>query len=123
MSNCANCPCIRTATSVTTAGLITLDNNALGAFQPFCFLICSWCSPQPTVAMTMNVNGNNVPLWDRYGRPVYSDQIQGRKVYKARFVQEGTPHVTVCNVCPAQCCARTTAAAASSSSSSSGSTT
>lgn len=110
--NCSNCPCIRTATSVSATGTITLDNGALGGFQAFCFYICSWCSPQPTVAMTMIVNGNSVPLWDRYGRPVYSNQLHSRKVYKARFVQEGTPHVTVCNVCPAECCARSTTATA-----------
>lgn len=114
MNNTCQCGCIRFATSVTSAGLITLDNGNLGGFQSFNFLICSWCGPQPTVAMTMTVNGNNVPLWDKYGRPVYSNQLMSRKVYKARYVAEGTPHVTVCNTClEGACCARTTTASSS----------
>lgn len=112
MGNCSNCDCIRKATAVDTTVQITLDNGAAGPFQPFCFLMCTYCTPQPTNTVKMLINGNSVPLWDLYGRPIYSDQLRARKVYRARFVQEGTPHVTVVNLdcCSRQCCARATSA-------------
>lgn len=106
MTNCKNCNLVRKSVSVSSDMLITLNNTAVGGMQNFCWCMCVYCTVQPTKAVTMTINGNAVPLWDIYGRPVYSNQLQARKVYRSCFVEEGTPHVTVCNIYPTEKCAR-----------------
>lgn len=103
MYNCQRCRCFRKITELKVTGenvvLISKDDT-VAPMEPFDWIIQTcYCSPAPTVPVSIVLNGTDVPLWDIYGRNVYSNQIRARTVYKARYVIEGAiPHLTVCNV-------------------------
>lgn len=100
-NHCPQCGRIRKVTDVVADGhsvSLKLRDGAAEPMEAFCFVICQrYASPRPAVPVTLALNGGEAPAWDIYGRPVYSDQIRCRKAYRARYVAEGTPHVTVCN--------------------------
>lgn len=111
MNNCQNCRCYRKITDIKISeSVVTLipQNSNAKPMEAFNWCIqTSYCSPAPTVPVGMILNDEDIPLWDIYGRPVYSNQIKARKVYNARYVEEGEkPHLTVSNVCleGAMCC-------------------
>ena len=109
-NNCPNCRCYRRVTDIDIGSTVLLKPStaSASAMEPFNFCIqIRYCSPQPTVPVEMLLNDQAMPLWDIYGRPVYSNQISCRTVYKARYVEEGTPHVTIVNLnLNGACCPR-----------------
>jgi hypothetical protein len=51
------------------------------------------------VALTITLNGAEVPVIDEWGYPVTTDRVRARRVYKGRFITvAGNSHVTFLNV-------------------------
>ena len=99
---CNCCQYLHKTTALSTAGLLTVTNpNNVGNFENFCLVltICpnSVITSDP-VAYTVTINGANVPIVDMWGYPVMTDRLRTRKVYKGRYIENATPHVTLVNV-------------------------
>lgn len=95
-----NCNAHKT-TALSTAGLLTVTNpNNIGNFDRF-NLILTICPNSvitgPAVAYTVTINGNNVPIIDKWGYPITSDRLLTRKLYCGRYIESETPHVTLMN--------------------------
>lgn len=107
MCNC--CETINRVSSITasTTELVLNFNPALGAVneQKFTFVVCTAIPATTTpVPVQLTLNGNPVPLWNRYGNPIYSNELRTRKVYRGYYGGEGTPHVIAANVPNCCCC-------------------
>ena len=103
--NC-NCPYKHTTTALSDAGLLTVTNATnVGNFERFCLVltICpdSVITTAP-VAYTITINGNAVPIWDRWGYQITTDRLCTRKCYKGRYIESATPHLTLMNALSAE---------------------
>lgn len=92
---------IHKTTALSTAGLLTVTNpNNIGNFD--CFKLVLTICPNsvitgPAVAYTVTVNGNNIPIIDRWGYPITSDILNTRTCYYGRYIESETPHITIMN--------------------------
>ena len=98
-----NCSHLHKTTALSTAGLLTVTNpNNVGNFDPFC-LILTICPNSvitgAAVDYTVTVNGTAVPIWDRWGYPITTDRLSTRTLYKGRYIESETPHITLINAC------------------------
>lgn len=99
--NC-NCPFKHTTTALSTAGLLTVTNDTnVGDFDRFCLVLT--INPDSVITTapadyTISINGNDVPILDRWGYPITTDVLCVRKCYKGRYIESDTPHVTLMNV-------------------------
>lgn len=105
MCNC--CEIINKVTTITasTTELVLGFTPDLGAVneQKFNFVVCTAIPSTPTpVPVQLTLNGNPVPLWNKYGNPVYSNELRTRKVYRGYYGSEGTAHVIAHNT-PCHC--------------------
>lgn len=100
---CNNCQYFHRTTALSTTGALTVTNpNNVGNFDKFC--MCMSINPDTVitgapVALTITLNGADVPVIDEWGYPVTTDRIRPRRVYKGRFITvAGNSHVTFLNV-------------------------
>ena len=104
------CNCKRFIHKVTSA--TTDGTNTILAFQvattavnkqPFNFVICTSLPSTATPEQVfITLNGNNVPLLNMYGNPVYSNEIRKRKLYVGYYGSQATAHVISHNL--GDCC-------------------
>lgn len=101
--SCNCCPYMHKTTAISTTGTLTVTNsNNIGNFDRFC--LCFTISPSSIittspVALSVQINGGEVPIVDEWGYPVTSDKIVTRKRYCGRFITvNGESHVTLLNV-------------------------
>ena len=98
-----NCSHLHKTTALSTAGLLTVTNpNNVGNYDPFCLILTICPNAVITgaaVAYTVTVNGAAVPIWDRWGYPITTDKLSTRTLYKGRYIESATPHVTLMNAC------------------------
>lgn len=97
------CNNLHKTTALSTAGLLTVTNpNNVGNFDPFC-LILTICPDSvitgAAVPYTVTVNGVAVPILDKWGYPITSDRLRTRTLYKGRYIESATPHITLINAC------------------------
>jgi hypothetical protein len=60
----------------------------------FNFVICtSLPSTTAPLPVLISVNGSTVPLLNKYGNPVYSNELRNRKPYYGYFGSQSTAHV------------------------------
>ena len=100
--SCCDCEFLHKTTALTDGGVLTVTNpNNVGDLDRFCLVLTinpdSVITGAP-VAYTVTINGTAVPIWDIYGLPITTDVLCTRKVYKGRYVNSDTPHVTLKNV-------------------------
>ena len=106
------CNCVHLVTSVTsTANNLTLNfstppsviNSDVFDFRIACSVGVSANTYVP-VLMNVSVNGTTtaVPLLNRFGNQVYSNELRTRVVYKGFFGSVATPHVIALNT-PRNC--------------------
>lgn len=97
-----NCKFKHTTTALSTAGLLTVtDPNNIGNFERFCLILT--INPDDVitgapVAYTITINGTAVPIVDVWGYPITTDRLCTRTLYKGRYVEGDTPHITLRNV-------------------------
>ena len=101
--SCNCCPYKHITTAISATGTITVTNpNNVGNFDRFC--LCFTINPSNVVtaspvALSVTVNGAEVPLIDEWGYPVNSDKVTTRKMYYGRYITVDTDsHVTLLNV-------------------------
>lgn len=98
------CNCnIHKVTTVTVDGnsMILNFNTGVSANNKdkFNFVICTIIPSTATpVPVLITVNGANIPLLNKFGNPVYSNELRKRKLYLGYFGSQDTPHVISCNI-------------------------
>lgn len=107
---CNCCPYLHKTTAISATGTVTVANsNNIGNFDRFCIFFTINPSSVITtapVALSVTVNGAEVPVIDEWGYPVMSDKVVTRKVYIGRYITvNGESHVTLLN---APCVIQTT---------------
>lgn len=106
--NCNCCPYMHKTTAISATGTLTVTNaNNVGNFDRFC--LCFTINPSSVitgapVALSVTLNGAEVPLIDEWGYPIMSDKVVTRKRYTGRYITVNTEsHVTLLNAtCVAQ---------------------
>lgn len=104
-----NCnPDIHKATSLTTAGVLTVTNpNNVANLDPFVLILC--VNPDNVITTapvnyTLTINGATADLLNRFGLPISTDRLCKRKPYHGYYIvpTTGTPYVilldTPCNI-------------------------
>lgn len=100
------CNCnLHRGTNLTAEGVLTVTNpNNISNFDDFNLVIC--LNPNniitgAPVPYQITVNGANVPVWDMWGYPIYTNRLCPRKVYRGKYVSGTgiTTHITLANVC------------------------
>ena len=101
--NCNCCPYMHKTTGISATGTLTVTNpNNVGNFDRFC--LCFTINPSSVittapVALSVTLNGAEVPIIDEWGYPVTSDRVTTRKKYVGRYITtDGDSHVTLLNV-------------------------
>lgn len=100
--SCNCCPYMHKTTAISATGTLTVTNaNNVGNFDRFC--LCFTINPSNVittapVALSVTLNGAEVPIIDEWGFPVNSDKVCTRKRYYGRYIESTTPHVTLLNV-------------------------
>ena len=100
--NCNCCPYMHKTTAISATGTVTVTNSTnVGNFDRFC--LCFTINPSNVittapVALSVTVNGAEVPIIDEWGYLVNSDKVTTRRKYFGRYIVNGTPHVTLLNV-------------------------
>ena len=100
--NCNCCPYMHKTTAISATGTLTVTNDVnIGNFDRFC--LCITINPSniittAPVALSVQLNGTEVPLIDEWGYPVTSDNVITRKRYVGRYITTGgSSHVTLLN--------------------------
>lgn len=111
MTNC-NCNCVHLVNSVTASTTeLTLNFSPAPAVQNsdfFNFRIACDLGSNPTtyvpVVMNVSINGTTspVPLLNRFGNQVYSNELRNRVVYRGYFGSVPTSHI-IANNTPKNC--------------------
>lgn len=100
---CNNCPYLHKTTALSAAGLLTVTNSDnIGNFERFCLVLTICPNAVITgaaVDYTITINGAAVPVWDKWGNPITTDRLNTRTLYKGRYIEGTTPHLTLINVC------------------------
>ena len=100
--SCNCCSYMHKTTAISATGTLTVTNaNNVGNFDRFClcFTICpSSVITTAPVALSVQINGGEVPIIDEWGYPVMSDKVTTRKRYFGRYITvNGDSHVTLLN--------------------------
>lgn len=65
----------------------------------FSFVICTVIPSTATpVPVLVTVNGANIPLLNKFGNPVFSNEIRNRKLYVGYYGSQATPHIIIHNI-------------------------
>lgn len=100
-NNCGNCTgnrFIHRVTGITTGALTTTNSNNINDRDPYKFFANACILndlPDTPVAVTVEVNGVQVPLWDKYGVQITTSNIPRRAF--GYYSEEPTPHVILIN--------------------------
>lgn len=94
-----NCSCNRNrfahrVTGITSGAITTTNSNQINDKDPYRFFANACILnnlPDTPVAVTVEVNGTQVPLWDKYGVQIETSAIP-RRAY-GYYSEEPTPHV------------------------------
>ena len=117
--NCSFCSNVHKTTALSTAGLLTVTNASnVGNFE--CFRLILTINPDSVITTapvdyTISINGNDVPIWDKWGYPITTDRLHTRKCYVGRYIESDTPHITLLNAMSSEAAAATTASQSSGS--------
>lgn len=102
--NCGNsCGCTGSrfahrVTGITDGALTTTNSNQINDKDPYKFFANACILnnlPDTPVAVTVEVNGTQVPLWDKYGDQILTSAIP-RKAF-GYYSATPTPHVGLVN--------------------------
>lgn len=102
--NCGNsCGCTgnrfaHRVTGITDGALTTTNSNQINDKDPYKFFANACILnnlPDTAVAVTVEVNGTQVPLWDKYGIQITTSNIPRRAF--GYYSEEPTPHVILIN--------------------------
>ena len=102
--NCGNsCGCTGSrfahrVTGITAGALTTTNSNQINDKDPYKFYANACILnnlPDTPVAVTVEVNGTQVPLWDKYGIQITTSSIPRRAF--GYYSEEPTPHVILIN--------------------------
>ena len=102
--NCGNsCSCTGSrfahrVTGITDGALTTTNSNQINDKDPYKFYANACILnnlPDTPVAVTVEVNGTQVPLWDKYGIQITTSNIPRRAF--GYYSEEPTPHVILIN--------------------------
>ena len=110
--NCGTFKCSRfvhrvvTTTAGATLALVTTNSDNINDKDPYKFIVnaCALNNlPETPVPVTVEVNGTQVPLWNKYGEQLLSSAIPREAV--GYYSETPTPHVILVNtpktvVCP-----------------------
>lgn len=110
--NCGTCKCNRfvhrvvTVTANGTVALVTTNSDNINDKDPYIFIANAKILnnlPETPVEVTVEVNGTQVPLWNKYGDPILSSAIP--REASGYYSETPTPHVILTNtpktvVCP-----------------------
>jgi hypothetical protein len=108
---CANCNNLYKSSSITTTAtnvVITFTSAPTDVVNEdkFCFAICQDVpSAGNALAVTLTINGESVPLWDRYGNPVPGCGLTKGQIYKGYFGTGTADHV-ISPTLPNKCACR-----------------
>lgn len=100
------CNCnLHRGTNLTAEGVLTVTNpNNISNFDDFNLVIC--LNPNniitgAPVPYQITVNGEDIPVRDMWGYPIYTNRLCPRKVYRGKYVSgtDITTHITLANVC------------------------
>ena len=100
-SSCGNCASNRFAhrvVTITEGALTTTNSDNINDKDPYRFYANRTIVgqlPDPAVAVTVEVNGTQVPLWNKYGVQILSSAIPRRAF--GYYSEETTPHVILIN--------------------------
>lgn len=111
-NNCGNCKCSRfvhrvvTTTAGETLALVTTNSDNINDKDPYVFIANARIInnlPETPVPVTVEVNGTQVPLWNKYGEQILSSAIPRNA--NGYYSETPTPHVILINtpktvVCP-----------------------
>ena len=96
--NCNGNRFVHRVTGITAGAITTTNSNNINDKDPYRF-IANACIlnnlPDTSVAVTVEVNGVQVPLWDKYGVQILTSAIP-RKA-SGYYSEEPTPHVILVN--------------------------
>ena len=96
--NCNGNRFVHRVTGITTGAITTTNSNNINDKDPYRF-IANACIlnnlPDTPVAVTVEVNGVQVPLWDKYGIQIKTSSIPRRAC--GYYSEEPTPHVILVN--------------------------
>ena len=100
--NCQVCPNLVASTAVTvtaSAMQITIPTMALNDNRRICLVIANNFASASPLPVQLVDGTSTIELLNRYGKPVYSDQLRTRKIYKLR-INTAAPNaiVTSCNL-------------------------
>ena len=100
-NSCGNCAGSRFAhrvVTITAGALTTTNSDNINDKDPYRFYANRTIVgqlPEPAVAVTVEVNGTQVPLWNKYGVQILSSAIPRRAF--GYYSEETTPHVILIN--------------------------
>lgn len=86
------------ATAGTSFELTTTNSDNINDKDPYNFIANAWfiqTLPDTPLPVTVEVNGAQVPLWNKYGVQILSSAIP-RKAF-GYYSEEATPHVILIN--------------------------
>lgn len=94
--NCNNCGSrfSHRVTGITAGAITTTNSNQINDKDPYRFYANAWVAnnlPETAIAVTVEVNGAQVPLWNKYGVQIETSAIP-RKAF-GYYSEETTPHV------------------------------
>ena len=96
------CNNIHRTTALSTTGLLTVTNATnIGNFDKFCLVLTICPNAVITTApveYTVTINGTAVPIVDKWGYPITTDDLCTRTPYYGRYIENATPHVSLMNV-------------------------
>ena len=96
--NCNGNRFVHRVTGITVGAITTTNSNNINDKDPYRF-IANACIlnnlPDVPVAVTVEVNGAQVPLWDKYGVQILTSAIPRKAC--GYYSEEPTPHVILVN--------------------------
>lgn len=96
--NCNGNRFVHRVTGITAGAITTTNSNNINDKDPYRF-IANACIlnnlPDTPVAVTVEVNGVQVPLWDKYGIQITTSSIPRRAC--GYYSEEPTSHVILVN--------------------------
>ena len=108
---CANCNNLYKSSSVTvseTNVVVTFAANPtdIANEDKFCFVLCQDVpSAGDALAVQLTINGESVPLWDKYGNLVPGCGLTKGQVYKG-YYGTGTANHVISQSLPYKCACR-----------------
>jgi hypothetical protein len=102
--NCNEIICANSVTVNATNVVIDFSETVtLNDRERFNFRLCqSIPTAGASLPVVVTVNGETIPLWNKYGNPILSSELRCKRIYRS-YYGATTPHVIVYNT-PLSCC-------------------